>query len=66
MSFSVFNVCFVISSHFSERVVLVLFMDVDVNLVGIQDWQYMQQERRLYEFHSEFLALFMLMPALLW
>jgi len=61
-----FNVCFVISSHFSERVVLVFFMDDDVDLVEMQDWQYMQQERRLYEFRSEFLALFKLMPALLW
>ena len=60
-----FNVCFVISSHFSERVVLVFIMAY-VNLVEMQDWQYMQQERRLYEFCSEFLALFMLMPVLLW
>jgi len=41
-------------------------MDDDVNLVEMQVWQYMQQERRLYEFRLKFLALFMLMPALLW
>jgi hypothetical protein len=61
----VFNVCCVISSHFSERVVLVFLMDDDVNLVEMQDWHYVQQER-LYGFRSEFHALFMLMPALIW
>ena len=51
-----FNVCCVISSHFSERVVLVFLTDDDVNLIVMQDWQYVQKERRLYEFARNFLG----------